>query len=345
MTRLEKPSRRMATLGLVGAAVAGCQAGTPVTASTTPKLDQEGLARDMAEIGRRAAPGRLGVGLMNLENGEVFTVEGNRPFPMQSVFKLPLGAYALSEVDAGRLRLNEPFRIDEQDLSPFWSPISRAWPARRDYTAKDLILAAVAESDNTAADVLMKRVGGPGAVTAWLQSKRIDEVRVDRYERELQPELYGMPSFRPEWRDPAKFHAAFEATPPAVRMQAMRAYLSDPRDTATPEGMLAFLHQLDEEQLISPGSTRFLMTILFGTTRGAARIPAGLPKGARAAHKIGTSGGDQGLAPATNDVGIIVLPDRRAYALAVFLAGSTADLPHREALIADVARAAVKGVG
>ncbi|WP_309089987.1 serine hydrolase, partial [Phenylobacterium sp.] len=207
MTRLEKPSPPNASLCrrsvlAAGAAVwlVGCGPGEPLTASDTPRLDMDGLNEAMAEIAARARPGALGVGLTNLESGEVFTFAGERRFPMQSVFKMLLGAAVLAEVDARRLTLDEEFVLTEEMLSPPFSPISAAWPGRRDYTTRDFLAAAVSMSDNTAADVLMKRIGGPGAVTAWLDARRILEVRVDRYERELQTEAHGLPSFRPEWR-------------------------------------------------------------------------------------------------------------------------------------------------
>jgi beta-lactamase class A len=354
MSRLEKPRRPMATpsrrsvLALAPAAVlAAC--GDPnrmrTTVSNTPKLDIDGLNLAMAGIAARARADALGVGLMNLESGEVFSFNGDRLFPMQSVFKLLLGAYALSEVEAGRLRLDDPYHLTEMDLSPPHSPIGEAWPARKDFTWGELLREAVVNSDNTAADVLMRRVGGPGALTAWLAAKRAPEIRVDRYERELASDVYGMPSFRPEWRTPAGFAAARARTPPAVRAEKARAYLLDPRDTATPRGMVEFLHLLDGGVLLNPASTRELLRMMMATTRGAARIKAGLPQGTVLAHRPGTSGMDQGVALVTNDVGIFTLADRRSYALAVFLAGSTLGDAAREAIIAAVASSAVEGVG
>ncbi len=338
--------RRRSLLTLLPVAVlTACGADTmPTTVSRTPKLDIEGLNRDMAAIAERAHADALGVGLMNLESGESFTFNGDRLFPMQSVFKLPLGAYALSEVEAGRIKLTDPYHLTEMDLSPPYSPIGEAWPRRKAFTIGELLTETVVNSDNTAADVLMKRVGGPGALTAWLTAKRAPEIRVDRYERELATDVYGMPSFRPEWRTPAAFGAARDKVAPAVRAAKARAYLLDPRDTASARGMLEFLHLLDDGRLLGPQSTRQLLRMMMATTRGNARIKAGLPAGAVLAHRPGTSGMDQGLALATNDVGIFTLADRRSYALAVFLAGSTLELAAREAIIADVARAAVRGV-
>lgn len=315
------------------------------TASTTPKLDIDGLNKAMGALAARAQPGALGVGLMNLESGQAFTFNGERRFPMQSVFKLPLGAAALAEVDAGRLHLDEPVVLTEEQLSPRYSPIAESYPARRDYTLGEMLVAAVTDSDNTAADILMKRIGGPGAVTAWLVGKHVTEIRVDRYERELQPEVYGLPSYRPEWRLRPAYAAAFEAVPPATRLAHMHAYMADPRDTATPRGMIEFLQSLDRGELLSAVSTRRLVELMSRTERGGQRIRAGLPRDAFLAHRPGTGGEDQGLSVADNDVGIFRLADKRAYALAIFLSGSTLPEAARDGLIADATRAAVRAVG
>ena len=352
MTRLQSLGRLSATLGrrdllVAGAALglAGCGQGQPLTGSRTPRLDMKRLDSEIAVLAARAAPGALGFGLMNLESGEFWVRLGDRTFPMQSVFKLPLGAAALSEVDAGRLSLAETLTLTADKLSPSWSPIADAWPGRTTYTAGELLVAAVSDSDNTAADLLMKRIGGPGAVTAWLQGKDIQEVRVDRYEREVQPDVYGMASFRPAWKGSAAFDAARATVPPDKRRAAMRAYMADPRDSATPRGMLGFLRRLDNGDLLPSASARRLLTIMRNSPRGADRLKAGLPTRTNFAHKIGTSGTDQGFNVAYNDVGIFTLPDRRSYAIAAFLTGSTAPERDRAALFADLGRVAARNVG
>jgi beta-lactamase class A len=328
------------TLGL-----AGCEQDMPLTASTTPPLDQKGLNAGFAAIAARAAPGRLGAALMNLESGEHWAVNPARRYPMQSVFKAPLGAAVLAEADAGRLSLDARVTLREADLSPPWSPIAQAWPTRRDYTLSELLIATVANSDNTGADVLMKRIGGPGVVTAWLEAKRLTEIRIDRYERELQTEAYGMASFRPGWKDAATFNAARETIPESSRRQAMAAYISDPRDTATPRSMLDFLSRLDHGELLSAASTRRLLEIMQMSPPERDRLKAGFPSGVRFAHKTGTSGAHLGLSTATNDVGIFTLADRRSYAAAVFLTGATAPAETQQALFAEVGRLFVRCVG
>lgn len=338
-------SRRELSLGLAAAGLASCSDQPPLTAARTPKLDMDGLNKAVGQIAARARPGILGVGLMNLESGEHFTWAGDRRFPMQSVFKVPLAACVLKAMDSGQIKGSETLTISDKDLSPAWSPIGDAWPGRAAYTVDELLAAAVVDSDNTAADVLMKRIGGPGQVTAWLVAQQVNEIRVDRYERELQPERLGMASFRAAWKGAAAFDAAMATVAPATRRAATLAYMADPRDTATPRGMLNFLSKLDGGQLLSAASTRRILTWMFQTPRGSDRIKAGLPADARFAHKPGSSGADLGLTAAFNDVGVLTLKDRRSYALAAFLSGSTANSEQQAALFADLGRALAKHLG
>jgi beta-lactamase class A len=235
--------------------------------------------------------------------------------------------------------------LTDKELSPAWSPIADAWPGRTTYTAGELLAAAISDSDNTAADLLMKRIGGPGAVNAWVQDKGVQEVRIDRYEREVQPDVFGMASFRAAWKGQPAFAAAMATVTPARRRAAMLAYMADPRDSATPRGMLGFLRRLDQGELISTASTRRLETLMLAASRGNDRLKAGLPKGASFAHTPGTSAVTDGLSAAYNDVGIFTLADKRSYAVAAFLTGSTAADSARAALFADLGRLAARSVG
>lgn len=315
-----------------------------MTASTTPPINLAGFEAKVLAIASDAKPGTLGVGLMNLENGESYLFNHDRLFPLQGVVKLLVAAAVLSEVDAGTLALDERVSLEEIQLSPQHSPIATAWPDERDYSIRQLIEACIVDSDNTAADVLMKRIGGPGAVTAWLASKALTGLRVDRYERELQPQSNGMATFRPAWRDAAVFNAVRDKVPAAQRLAAMRTYMADPRDTATPRGMLEFLQKLHRQDLLSPASSERLRAMMGRTLSGPNRLRAGLPKDAVLAHRTGSSGFHLGLRPACNDVGIITLADQRAYAIVTFLSGGTVEDQASDALIARVASAAMDAI-
>jgi beta-lactamase class A len=332
-------------IGAAGALLAACHRNEALTVSRTPRLHMRRLDREIGAIAARAAPGALGFGLMNLESGQFWVRLDARPFPMMSVAKLPIACAVLAEMEARRLTLADPLTLTDVELSPPPSPIADAWPGRTAYSAGELLTAAVVDADNTAADLLMKRIGGPGAVEAWLQGKKVDEVRVDRYAREVLPALFGMASFRAAWKGAAAFQAAVTGVPPDRRRAATLTFLADPRDTATPRGMLGFLRRLHDGELLSDASVQRLTALMTQVPRAGDGLKAGLPAGAAFAHMPGASATDQGLTAADNDAGIFTLPDRRSYAIAAFLSGSTAPERDRAGLFADLARAAVRAVG
>jgi beta-lactamase class A len=335
------PARRRLMICL-GASVAGC-ARRPQGALAPLKLDQARLDREFPALAARARPAFFNAGVLIPATGQNWVWDPTARMPLQNVFEAPLAAAALAQVDAGRLKLNERIPLTADDLSPPNGPIDAVWPTPpqahvMDLPAVDLIALAVQQSDNTAADTIMKRIGGPGAVTDWLRAKGVDGMSIDRYERELQPAIAGMAPFQPEWKDRVAWMAARDAIPAGMREAAINAYLADPRDTATVPSALEFLRQLTLGTLISPASTRLLLRLMNESDAGAHRLRAGLPPGAGLAHKTGTAPTDLGLTPAVNDIGVVTLADGRVLVMAAFLAGSSGAEADRDRLIADAAR-------
>lgn len=343
------PSRRAlltTAMASVTLAAAGCGRRNRRPAASVRGLDFDRLARGFAPLAARAAPGILNLGVMTLDTLAVWCADQNHRYPMQGLVRAPLAAAALAEVDAGRLRLNDLIPIRALDLSPSPSRINRVFPPGVDHMAlpaADLIALAVQEGDNTAADVLTAHIGGPGAVTAWLRQHNINDMRVDRYQREVQTDLFGTASFRAAWKDDAAWAAACSSVPPAQREAATARFLADPRDTTTAQAALNFLYLLASGDLVSGASTRLLLGLM-ATTMGPHPLRGGLPARAALAHVSGFSATDLGLTAAANDMGLVTLPDGRRFAIATFLAGSTATAAQREGLIAHAARVAVSAL-
>ena len=344
-------SRRDLLTSLFSAATlsaAGC-AAPPARGPKALHIEPDALARAFAPVAARARPGKLNVGVAVLDGQGQWCADETGLYPLQSVFKAPLAAAVLALVDAGQLRLNDRVRIADEDREPWTSRLSDAVAAAPgrilDLPVADLIALAVQESDNVAADVLMRRIGGPGALTAWLVAHGVNGMRIDRYEREAQPEIAGLGAFRPEWRDRAAWIAARDSLPPAPREAAAAAYLDDSRDTSTAPAALAFLKALALGQLLKPESTALMLRLMTATSLGPHRLLAGLPPGTVLAHKTGTSATVLGITPATNDVGLVTLPDGRRFAVVALLKGSTGTEAQREALIAEGARTIVSTLG
>lgn len=307
-----------------------------------PARAAEGLKKALHDLAA-AHPGRVGIGVRDLATGATTLVGGGRRFPMQSVFKFPIGIAVLDAVDRGALTLDQTVELTPADMSVAWSPLrDRLAGQPGEATVRELLELMVARSDNTACDVLLGLIGGPRTVTALLRAKGIEGVRVDRVERELQTGVYGLP-WRAELVDWDSFKAAAHALDPAARRASMLAYLDDPRDTSTPEGMLDLLAAFHAGRMLSEAGTAELRRIMLSTTTGAKRLKAGVPQGWQVAHKTGSGWTVDGLSPANNDVGLLIAPDGRTLAIAVLIAGSTAPMEEQEALIAAAARAATAG--
>ncbi len=320
-------------------------AATP-TLLATPALadwDKARLDQEVAAI-ERQSQGRLGVALLDLKDRKSWSHRGSETFPMQSVFKLPLAVAVLQAVEAGKLKLDQPITITRKDFSLFHSPLAKAFKGEsNDYPLRELIALAAGESDNTATDNLMRLIGGPQAVTKMLRDGGISGISVDRYEREFQPQVFGLQGFG--WDrtvDEQAFRAELKALAPKTRQKALSAALTDKRDAATPEASTLFLEALAKgNSLRDPAHAAFLDTVITQTKTGPLRIRAGLPPGARFAHKTGAGLTMDGVNHATNDIGLVTLPNGRVFAIAVYLAGSKADEKGREAAHAAVAKAAV----
>ncbi len=145
----------------------------------------------------RAAPARFNLGVLSLAGDHVWEADSEGLYPLADLCD---AARRGGGVGRGRCGTAEARRADHD---PRRRPFAAAQPDRRAFNgpttmpAIDLIALAVQHGDNTAADVIMSRIGGPGAVGGWLQTKEIVGLRVDRYAREVATSMLGMPSFPP----------------------------------------------------------------------------------------------------------------------------------------------------
>lgn len=317
---------------------------SPSPAAPARTLDTTRLAADLDRIARRARPGTLGVGVELLATHEQWFLNGDRALPMQSVFKAPLVAAALARVDRGEWPLDSTLWIRHEDLSVPYSAINDSFPRRTFYTWAELFELAAGSSDNTAADLVLARLGGPAALTGWLRERGIEGVRVNRYEHDQQMDIVGLGAFRPAYALGESLAAARATVPPAAQRRARDAYLADTLDTMTPRGALAFLGALAGGRLASPASTARLLAIMTASPTGPRRLRAALPAGATLAHKTGTGPTLLGVCTAVNDIGIVTLPDGTRVAIAVLYAGATSAEAAREGVLAEVGRAVLAAI-
>lgn len=311
---------------------------TVATTATAGAAQHDRLQAVLDRYARSVQPGVLGVAVLDMRSSAEWRVNGERPFPMMSVFKAPLAAAALDLVDRGRLPPTRRVTITRDQLRAGESAIRTNFQGEQmSFTIAELLRAAVSESDNTAADALMRAIGGPGVVTAYLHAHGIDGMHVEMDEGQVAD------LFR---------HTGSAAAPPAGETAAQRrqrqqdglsAYLNDPRNRSTPLAAVDFLRKLANGALLSPASTQQLLTLMQDQTRPR-RLRAGLPAGVTFADKCGTSLTVDGVTAAFNDIGIISWPDGRRVIVAAFLSASSGSRADRDALFAGLATAIAQRV-
>jgi beta-lactamase class A len=136
----------------------------------------------LADIERRHG-GRLGMFAIDTGSGQTLAHRADERFLMCSTFKGLLAAQVLARVDAGKEKLERPVSYTGQDLI-FTSPVTKANVGQGAMSVRALCRAAVEVSDNTAAILLMRSVGGPPALTQFIRDLGDTVTRSDRYEPE-----------------------------------------------------------------------------------------------------------------------------------------------------------------
>ena len=284
------------------AAAAALLAGTrPLAAATARRYD---AASRLAAL--ETGQARLGVCLLDTASGEYTGRRVDERFAMCSTFKLPMVAAVLREADQGRLNLGEVVRYSSADLLP-WAPVTGPNVGKGGLTIEELAQAAQEQSDGVAANLLVRRLGGPAAVTAKFREMGDPVSRLDRYEPELGLVLS-----------------------------------ADMRDTTTPQAMANLVRDITTGDLLKPDSRDRLLGWMENTRTGSKRLRAGLPPDWRTGDKTGT-GRAEGTTNKCNDVAITFPPGRSPIIIAAYYDSGeyTPQVEARhEAVLAEVGRIA-----
>jgi beta-lactamase class A len=275
------------------------------TVRSTPDAELQGQLEQIAALAR----GRVGMSATVLETGQNVSLNPSEHFPMQSVYKLPISMAVMQQVDQRKLKLDQKISVTREDFigRAAHSPIRDKNPNGVELTISDLLRFAISESDGTASDALMRLAGGPEAIQSYLSTLQITDMKVVDTEKGFV-------------QDHSLQH----------------------RNWSTPQAAVDLLRALHERRGLSEASQGLLLRYMIESTPGARRLKGLLPVGTVVAHKTGTSGTENGITAATNDIGIITLPNGQHLAIAVFIAASPADEQTREGVIAKLAKAVVE---
>lgn len=288
---------------LIGGAVVTTVALAGSLAGCSEKVTQAlGFAQRMIEIQKRHG-GRVGVSA--LTGTSTANAEANGSLSIQSTERFAMCSTFKWVLAAAILQQVDQGKLKVTDLVKYgkkdlleYAPTTTANVARGQMTIGDLCAAAVSLSDNTAANLLLPLIGGPVGLTAFVRGLGDTVTRFDRTEPSLNTNIDG-----------------------------------DEKDTTTPEAMSTLLRTVFTGTVLKPESLTLLKDWMVATTTGNARIRAGVPQGAVVADKTGT-----GEHNATNDVGVVWLPNKPPVFLSIYTSGGTLDADGRNSVIADVTK-------
>jgi beta-lactamase class A len=237
--------------------------------------------------------GHLGVSALDTANNQTVDYHAAQRFPMDSTFKLMLVAAVLQKSMSEPKLMQETLHYTQANMTTGWNPITTLHLGDG-MTIEALCAAAISQSDNTAANLLMKKIGGPKAVTAFARSIGDTDFSLNRWEPLVNTNKPG-----------------------------------DLRDTTTPAAMVKSLAKLTLGTTLGPTQRAQLITWLKASTTGSARIRAAVPQTWIVGDKTGT--GDYGT---TNDIGIIWPAHCPPVVIAVYYTQDQSNAPKREDIIA-----------
>ncbi|MCV7315146.1 class A beta-lactamase [Mycolicibacillus parakoreensis] len=299
-----QPSRRTMLSAAAGAAVAAVLGRGMRASASTPRDDQvsghDQVVEQLSALEQQYSA-RLGVFARHTGTGRVVSYRADERFPMCSVFKALAAGAVLRDLDHDGEFLAERIHYTEHDVAGAgeYTPITgRPENLDRGMTVEQLCAAAVSNSDNAAANLLLRQLGGPTAVTKFCRSIGDVVTRLDRYEPELN-------SAEP-WRV---------------------------ADTTSPLAVGETFENMIIGGALAPHESDRLTTWLVANTTNGERFGAGLPTDWTLADKTG--GGDQyGIA---NDVGVVWPPGRTPIVLSVLSTKYNPNGPTEDPLIARTA--------
>ncbi len=254
------------------------------------------------------AKGIVGVSIIDIESGDTLNFNAHSRLVLHSVIKFPIALTVLDLVDKGKFKLDDKlkFRKSEMAKKGLYSPLRDQFPDGTTITLADLLGYMVSQSDNVACDYLLKKIGGPQVVEEHLKNIGVSGISIRASEADMA--------------------------------SAWEVQYTNWGKTADLAQLLDLFYK---GKTLSQPSTDFLIKLMTATTTGPKRLKGLLPANAVVAHKTGTSPTNaEGLSPATNDIGIITLPNGKHLAIAVLVCNSTADEATRESVIARISKAA-----
>lgn len=254
---------------------------------------------EQSQLGEIEKPSRARIGVLAIDSqtGRRIEHRANERFLMCSTFKLLAAAAVLQRVDRGDETLDRFVHYTQADILEY-APVTKQHLSEGGMKLGALCEAAIEQSDNTAGNLLLQAIGGPGGLTKFARSLGDETTRLDRIEPDLNVSKEG-----------------------------------DERDTTSPAAMCNDLVRLLTTDFLSEKSRALLQDWVLKNETGSTLIRAGVPKDWRVGDKTGRNGRDQ-----TNDVAVLYPPNGAPIFVAICVVAPSLSEESRSEVIANFGR-------
>lgn len=251
---------------------------------------------------------KVGVAVLS-SRGDTLAINGDKHFPMQSVFKFHIGLAMLAQIDKQKFSLKQKIRLKKsQLLAGLWSPIREKYPQGTKLRIAEIMEYTISQSDNAGCDALLRLLGGASVVESYFVNNKFEDISIKINEEIMQ----------------SNWELQFQNwTTPKSANKVLAAFF------------------YNKQRFLTQKSHDFIWKVMRETSTGKNRLKGLLPPETVVAHKTGWSGVHKttGISAAVNDIGVVFLPNDQHFFISVFVTDSKEDTQTNERIIAEIAKA------
>ncbi|GAA4649947.1 class A beta-lactamase [Kistimonas scapharcae] len=262
--------------------------GTTVWAASSDSVEQ------VINRVEKTLHAHVGVSVYDTATQKHWSYNGDERVPLMSTFKTLACAKLLNDVAKGRVTLHHPVTVEKASLVS-WSPVLEKYSGQT-ITLEQACVATLQMSDNSAANIILKQIGGPEALTQYLRDLGDTTTRLDRYETELN-----------------------EARP------------GDPRDTTTPNAITATLNALLFGKALSSEAQKQLTQWMKDNQVADSLLRSVLPAGWQIADRSGAGGyGSRGI------TAVVWAENHAPFIVSIYITQTNASFEQRNEAIVNI---------
>lgn len=269
-------------------------------------MTETSLGRRVGEIADEAGAGAVAVSFWDYETKTGWSCNGERWFHAASTIKVPVLLGVFRAIEAGDLSSLSRLHVRNRFLSAADDGPYRVAPETDANTSVHAAIGKTMKIRELARHMIV--TSSNLATNLLVELVGVEQIRATIRELEV---------------DGIDFHRGVEDE---------RAWQAGLNNRVTADGLVRALRRIVEEEAISPEASRQMLEILHAQEFRSG-IPAGLPDVARVANKTGE------ISTVAHDAGVVYLPDREPYVLAVLTEWSKEATAARRETIARISRA------